>query len=322
MFDLDVLASQWPGDTAQTEGWTAADLPYLMRSGDLEIHADAFFQAGAADVALQIVRTDTNTALPLRHVTPAAKPEDSYIVVTVPTAPLRVTAAATIDGEPRTSLPLALTLKAGEDQRLDLCATHVTLTPAPPTLPANGLAKSTLTATVQGCPGDTIEDLPVTFAVQRADHQPSGPDRRHGRSRARADQHERRRHDHVHGRHRRADLPDRRHGVTWRTGQTLEARATLQVLPRLKISYIWQQTNLEWHESASTRWPPPKNLAQPDCDDTEVVLPDGTSDSNGPFWGYCVDSFDVALDPGPDPDHPLAVLQRSGVVADAGDHLA
>ncbi|HET7771432.1 MAG TPA: S8 family serine peptidase, partial [Chloroflexota bacterium] len=126
--DLDVLKSLWESrsttDDAQiealTEGWKTADLDALMVSGDLHIHAPALFSAGATEVKIVTRELTTGRILPTRTLRPA----DDHLVITVPlsppTATVEIQGFATIGGATVESGIQRVTLKPGEDRRVDL----------------------------------------------------------------------------------------------------------------------------------------------------------------------------------------------------------
>ena len=95
MTDLGVMQSQWDSDLDKTEGYSASDLPGLMYSADLELHADDLFSEGASDVVVSVIRLDTNEVLPSRII-----PVGDFIVYTVPAGvDLKIVGSTIIGGE-------------------------------------------------------------------------------------------------------------------------------------------------------------------------------------------------------------------------------
>ena len=144
MTDLDVLRGQYEEGSPGAEGWKQSDLGTLMRSADLEIHADTMFQAGATNISVDVKYGTADTPTPARIMD---KPGGS-IIVTVPTpddagTPITIVGHATVDGKPLDSHLEVKTLKVGGDARVDLCVPAVALRPrlrssptarAPPTV--------------------------------------------------------------------------------------------------------------------------------------------------------------------------------------------
>lgn len=306
MTDLEVLASQWETDPALaegTEGWTQADLNEdLMQSGDLEIHAEDFFAAGAEEVEIE-VKAD-GTALPPRTLKKSDEFTDvdgerrNFIVVTVPASPanVEVTATATVetpggDTETLESPAQEVTLEFGEDKRLDICG--LALEADPKRVPADGEATSAIEATLgENCPVDSVEGKTVFFTVE-----PAGTG---------------------HGSVNPTGLSTDENGVATTTftagtipaaytitatadlgdGQEAKGSVTVETLPPLRIHYLWRQTNVSWSESGTTRWAPLPGM--PDC--TTAV-------------DYCIDSFSL----GPHPTMPSLGFERAGVLSGADD---
>ena len=278
MSDLDVLASLWPSDPTLTEGWTRTELPALLESGDLEIHADDFFTAGANEVQVQVRRLDGPGALPARTI----KPADNHIVVTVPSGErLEVTAQATVGPDTLQSGPREINLLAGQDRRLDLCSERVALTAAPPgNVPADGTSRVTVTARVSTCDDAPVANRPITFSITPAgvNHASLGPLARITDVAG------------VASTTFTAGTEVQEYTITavaqLSETRTITGRMTIQTVPRLSVAYVWQQTNLEWTQSGSTRWTaaPP---GMPDCTDPGVMAD----------VGYCIDNFQIGLDP-------------------------
>ena len=92
--DLEVMQTQWETNPTTTEGYAASALPGLMNSADIEIHADAFFTAGANSVTIAAKRTSDGMMLPTRTLSQG----DGSLVMTVPLGPIQLTATATAVG--------------------------------------------------------------------------------------------------------------------------------------------------------------------------------------------------------------------------------
>ena len=127
-------------------------LPGLMTSGDLEIHADEFFTAGATSVQITAKRTDNGAMLPARTL----QQGDGFIVMTVPNVPVEIGASATVGNTTLVAVSQAHTLKPGEDRRIDLIVAGLELTLSRTSVPADGAA----TATVRAGPRRTAGRCP------------------------------------------------------------------------------------------------------------------------------------------------------------------
>ncbi|MCL4534081.1 MAG: PKD domain-containing protein, partial [Bacteroidetes bacterium] len=302
MTDLQVLASQWESrnDTdpavikVKTEGWKAADLDSLMRSGDLEIHADDFFTAGATSV--DVTFSSPGLSIPSRTLLKG----DDFLVATVPDGfPVEVTAQATIDGLARQAAPQTVTLKAGEDKRLDLSAAALTLSAVRTSMPADGTSTTTITATLSAGSGSTATGMSgqaVTFAMA-----PTGSTSAILKpTTATTD---------TNGQAMTtftAGTTAESYTVTAQAalnGLTLNAMLQIETTKRLVISYTWKETPVAWSESGSTRWTnPPPNM--PDCKDPAVFA----------TVGYCIDSSTAGLDTA----QTNAGLTRQGTLTGSG----
>ncbi|PWU20081.1 MAG: hypothetical protein C5B48_12940, partial [Candidatus Rokuibacteriota bacterium] len=275
--DLQVLQSQWPLDYNQTEGWTKSELSDLMKSGDLEIHADDLFNEGASDVKVELTSSD-GTALPERHITPDLKPERQFIVATVPTNPtqqtkITVKASATIAGETVKTTPVQVELKIGEDKRVDLCK-GLTVTATPSELTDDGKETSKIVAQLHKCSSEEVASKSIAFSL---DHTGGGVSL--GAADATTD---------ANGTAKAlfttgtvTDTYKVKATVTLDAGLTEAAEATIKVRPPIKIAYVWKQHVENWSDSGSTRWSA-SSPAMPDC-----TVP-GAID-------YCVDSFQANL---------------------------
>jgi uncharacterized protein YkwD/plastocyanin len=291
--DIGVLEALWAPAQDADEGWTSDKLNGLLRSGDLEVHADDFFDAGATDVTITARRTDTNDLLPEQHLT-----SKGFVVMTVPNTAVEISASAMVGGEQVTSEVKTETLKSGEDKRLDLCVAHVKVEAAPTTVVADGRSTSSVTATLKTCDGAPLSGKDITFSPE-----PSGEG---------------------HASLAPASGTTDANGkvVTTFTSGTVSADYTITatadlgdekkargsvvvaVKPPLTISYIWRQTTKDWSEGGSTQWPaaPP---GMPDCRAT-------------PEPGYCINSFTLGVDPG----RPSDGLERTGTLTGLGNKFS
>jgi uncharacterized protein YkwD len=283
--DLDLLASQWTPASPNTERWQPQQLGSLMRSADLEIHADSLFDDGASSVEVSVSRPQPDPAVPLRTL----KRGDGSVLVTVPLASstdrIEVTGRASVDGEVVEATE-AVTLKYGEDRRLDLCTTGVKLHASPVSLPADGEATAKLTATVRTCGERRRPGLPVEFGMTPAgdDHAAVAPATAKTDAKGRATTIV------------TAGKATANYTITASVkldeDRVVTSELVLRVSPKLYIHYLWQQESLEWWEEGTTRWIRP---ALPDCWSVE----------------YCVDHFRVQLVTSPTPP----VMRRVGTLS-------
>ena len=280
MTDLDVLASQWQADPALTEGWTKTDLPNIMVSGDLEVHADDFFKAGATDVEIKVGNIDP--VVPVRHLTQG----DNYIVITAPVVPpdyiVEISASATVGEQTLQSAPKQITLKPGQDVRVDL-RTGITLTAEPAFLTAGTGAKSTITATLNADEGQSPAGKLITFSISptgegHATLSPaSGTTDANGKVTADVT----------------AGTIVQDYTITATAdlggGNEVSAKIVVPVKPQITIKYVWQEELLDWWQEGSTRWPT-ADATMPDCTTAGVE--------------YCIDQWRVEL------TQPASPLQR------------
>jgi alpha-tubulin suppressor-like RCC1 family protein/uncharacterized protein YkwD/plastocyanin/thiol-disulfide isomerase/thioredoxin/uncharacterized membrane protein YphA (DoxX/SURF4 family) len=289
MTDLDVFKSQWklyPGDS---EGWTDADLSNLIVSGDLEIHADEFFQAKATDVEITI--GNAALAVPKQHITMGQE----YIVITVPVIPpdytVEISALAIMGEQTLISMPKQIPLHPGEDVRVDLHITGLTLEADPATITAGLGAVSTITATLKLDEGEDPAGKTVTFTVE-----PTGPN--HATISPASDTTD------ANGKvvtFLAAGSIVQDYTITATAdmggGEELTAKITVHVKPRLVIKYVWQEELLDYWQEGSTRWPT-ANATMPDCTTAGV--------------GYCIDQSHVQL------TQPSSPLERRGTITGGG----
>ncbi len=246
MTDLEVLMSQWDPDLEKTEGYAASDLPGLLLSADLEIHAQDLFGEGAGDVTVTIIRPDTNTALPTRTI-----PVGDFIVYTVPAdVYLEINASAMVGSELIEAAPYILSVRPGVDVRFELCRRNLNLIASPATLLADGAAESSIALTLQPCPTDSLEDAVVTFT-----QTPGGPN--HGSlqySTVGLDPDGTATNVFTAG----TEVADYEITAvaTLKNGKQVQGTVSLKTTNPVKIFYNWQQTILNFSEEGSSRWPP------------------------------------------------------------------
>ncbi|HEV2951359.1 MAG TPA: S8 family serine peptidase, partial [Actinomycetota bacterium] len=271
--DLEVLASQWTSDPERAEGWTVGNLDELMPSGDLEIHADDLFDAGARDVEVKMTASG-GPAIPTRHIKASLQREKSYIVASVPTTsgPIELEASATVGGETIEASPLKVEVKLGKDKRIDLCK-GLTVTATPAELAADGKQKSTIVAQLNKCSDVEVASRSIAWAVDNA----AGGSLSQTDAATDAD-----------GKAKATFTVGTTPGtykvkaiVTLDQGVTETAEAKIEVGPPLTIKYVWQQHIVDWTQSGTTKWSdaPP---GMPDCTVPGVV-------------DYCIDEFNLTL---------------------------
>jgi Ca2+-binding RTX toxin-like protein len=121
MSDLDVLKSKWSLNPLAAEGWGDGDLSKLLKSADLEVHVEPFFDLGATSVDLTVRGLGFAAGVPLRTVSGA----DRSAVITIPLRgsgdEFEVAANATISGQTVERVSKRLHLRYGEDRRVDFC---------------------------------------------------------------------------------------------------------------------------------------------------------------------------------------------------------
>lgn len=295
MSDLEVMASGWTGGSG-AEGWAKSDIGDLVRSGDLEVHADAVFAAGASSAEVQIREkggADVGPKRKLRRV-------DGLALMTVPltnvSQEFELVATATTSKGAMSSVSEPFTLKHGEDKLMAVCP-GISLNASPTRVPAGGSATSVVTATLHRCPGrDEVAGKDTTFTLEPADGGASLS--------AMAPQTD------ADGKVQAIFEPGTRTGkYTVKAAMTvadgadpLEAELELEVVPPLTVRYLWRQYIEEWQESGSTRWTT-ANPLQPDCTTSGV--------------DYCIDQMQVGLT-GQTPEGIL----RSGTLTGGGDRFA
>ena len=223
-----------------------------MLSGDLEIHADDFFSnPDVTDVDISVRRVDTSEILPARKIFPG----DDSVIVTAPLAAgstsLEVSASALANGQWVEARPQSLTLLAGQDKRVDLCATGLILEADNLSLPADGNSAAIVTATLQTCVGEEaqIANQTVTFELLPA---ASAGTAHLVKTQATTSQRGLATTTVTAGTTPQADLKVRATVVLG--SRTLVATLPLKTTPKLTIAYVWHQDTLDWQEGGSTRW--------------------------------------------------------------------
>ena len=270
--DLSVLSSLWSLNPKASEGWRPEDLRDLLRSADVEVHADEVFADGAREADVQLRLKDGTEVGPLRRV----RKTSPSIVMTIPVTAgdeFEVIAHATTPSGTTESVSEPFELVYGQDRRVDLCP-GLTLKASPNRVPADGTSASIITATLHECrAGGNVAGLPISFSLAPAtgagslDLVPSVTDAE-GKAKARF----------VAGTtqttvtvHAEVELPG---------GEKLKADVEIRTVEELTIKYIWRQYVEDWSESGSTRWAT-ADPRQPDCTIAAVE--------------YCIDSFTLAL---------------------------
>jgi len=174
MSDLDVLRSRWPAnpesDPVGTGGWTAADLPDLMSSADVEVRLDPLWAQGATEAEIETFTVQG--AAPKRTIVPLGLPDDRR-VISVPvddlggTSPdlvqVRVTAEVPNETEPRVFLSEPLPAKAGSDLVVVPCIDQLTF--SSPLTSVIGGQSTLLTATLRDCSGVAVAGREIDFAI-------------------------------------------------------------------------------------------------------------------------------------------------------------
>ncbi|MDZ4825932.1 MAG: S8 family serine peptidase, partial [Actinomycetota bacterium] len=156
-----------------SEGWNRNDLAMLLRSGDLEVHADTMFQAGATGVTIEVRYGASGSLAPGPY---KIDRRGGSVIVTVPTVdagtPVEIIGRATVDGKPLVSALKKRTLKHGEDARIDVCVPVINVTTGDPTLYADGKDKTKVHGTFVRCDGDTVEAEHMSFKLETEETAP------------------------------------------------------------------------------------------------------------------------------------------------------
>ena len=176
MTDLDVFSTRFgQGPNADTEGWTAADLPDLLSSADIELRLDTLWSGGVESAEITV---GTATRLgPRLTVTPHG-PGDVRIY-TMPVDPipelgnadlLTVRVVATLLGGEFVSVYVSplLEAKAGQDLVVTPCAGQLSVSADPPVATPGG--QTLISATLQDCLGAPVANSPIDFEIS------AGPD--------------------------------------------------------------------------------------------------------------------------------------------------
>ncbi len=287
--DLEVLQTQWEGNPANTEGYAASALPGLMNSADIEIHADAFFTAGATSVTIAAKRTSDGMTLPTRTLTDP----HGFIVMTVPLGPIQLTATATALGRTIASGPVQVSAtRAGDDIRKDLTVSGLRLLANKYDVPADGVSTALVKAKLTDSSGNPMPGVDIEFGSTPSGANHAGLSTNIGTTDAQGE----------------AVVTFTAGTLTsdyvitatanFGGGSTTTVQLTMRVTPVINIYYLWRQENLGWTESGSTRWAPPLGTG-PDC-----TVP-GTVE-------YCLTDWSVSL------VQPAPPIERSGVVRGHG----
>jgi hypothetical protein len=256
MTDLMVLQSQWEPEYDENRGVSGRpNLNYLMRSADIEIHADDLFGMGIDSVRVDVEPLNAfGQPNPFVHQPPTREmvPGEDFIVVTAETdlgpTTYRVTGSGTSPaGTTVTSVPAEVTLHIGQDARVDLCSQGVR---------SHSIARQNPGGWHQ-CVGHYragwrlrhwpgAPNVPVTFSID--------PSTTNGATLSSDFQHHGPRWEGVHERlpRGRCRPPTRSPPPPSLPNGTRPATAiqiTTTPAGDLKITYVWQQTNLDWQET-------------------------------------------------------------------------
>src|SRR5262249_42855691 len=160
----------WSLNPRASEGWGPDDLLPLVRSADLEVHADALFGEGADRAELQVRRADDKTLVgPERTL----KRGDGFAVVTIPLTDnlndqYETVATGTTPNGTSQSASAKLSLKVGEDRRVDLCP-GVTMKADPSRVAADGTSSSRISLSVSTCDGERdVANKPIDWTLTPA----------------------------------------------------------------------------------------------------------------------------------------------------------
>ena len=169
--DFQMFQDQFDDGTPGAEGRTRADLPGLLTSGDLEIHADTMFFAGAPKVDVEVRYGSLSAASPARSI----DKRGDTIVVTTPAPPgdntYQVIGHATVGGKQIDSILETGELAPGEDRRVDLCVPTLALTTPTGSAFADGATKADVRASLIACGEDVVplDGRDVEFTVEQRD---------------------------------------------------------------------------------------------------------------------------------------------------------
>ncbi len=294
MTDADVLKAAWTGDSS-AEGWDKSKVPMLLRSGDVQVHADAVLDTGAAKATVQVrLKGGENVGAPR-----TIKRTDQFAVLTVPIISASqefelVTTAETARGR-MSSVSEPFTLKYGEDKAMAACP-DVSLDAAPARVAADGVSTSIVTATLHKCAGRTdVAGKAVTFTLDSTEGGASvttitATTDAAGRAQARFT----------------SGTAARDYTVTAAVAavedaEPLEADVEISTVPKLEIRYVWKQTIDKWEETGSTKWGA-----------FDPVMPDCTR----PGMEYCIDTWQLGLR-----SQTNGGIERRGTLTGAGDRF-
>ncbi|HET6551868.1 MAG TPA: PKD domain-containing protein, partial [Solirubrobacter sp.] len=293
MSDVGVLQAAWTGGDG-AEGWTKDDVPSLLRSADVEVHADAVLDAGAARAEVQVREKDGAAIGPERTL----RRRDGFAVLTVPldatSQELELVTTATTDHGATTSVSPPFSLRYGEDRLVAVCP-DLSLKASPQRLPAGGGSTSVVTVTVGKCHGrEDVAGKAVSFELE-----PAGGGAQLEAMAPETD---------AEGRAQAVFTPGEDGTYTVKVSvavedgaDPLEAELEIEVVPLVTIRYAWRQTIEEWKESGSTRWQP-----------FDPALPDCTL----PGFEYCIDDFEVGLE-----SQTLGGVLRTGTLTGGGEQF-
>jgi uncharacterized protein YkwD/plastocyanin len=244
--DLDVLKNLFGtdahGGAVDTEGWTAGDLNSLIQSGDIEIHVgDFFIDPNVSDVQVTIKSPGATKTRTVHR-------GGDFIVATTPVSPpstnVEISATAQItSGSHDDARTQTVALEIGDDKRVDLCETHMSMAADRQSFPADGKAQIAVNALLYECAGATrIQGANITFSVSTVgpsdptpspatvQTDPTGTAQTIITAGTTV-------HDYVVT--ATADLGG---------GRTATDTLHISTVPPLNVFYIWQQSNVTWYE--------------------------------------------------------------------------
>ena len=154
--DLGVLQSQWDQAVGR---WSATQLPSLMTSGDLEVHTEGLFNAGAT--AATVTAVDANTQTDLTSGVVEADPGFQSLTVPASTS-IKVRIDYTLPSRDD-SIEIAVPqVRAGEDLRVDACDS-IEVTSDPVSTAPDGT--STITMKLDPCASIPLDGYAIAVAL-------------------------------------------------------------------------------------------------------------------------------------------------------------
>ena len=268
--DLQLFQSVFDEGSPGAQGWNRADLPGLLRSGDLEIHADTMFARGAKNVSVEV---DDGNGNPIP--TTSIDSPGGADVVTVPTAnsgsQITVVGHATVDGKPLDSDPELVDLKTGSDARVDLCVPTLTIS-APHSMIADGESQASVNATITKC-DDTqapLSNQQIEFSVKHAGDN-NTPSSSLAEATATTDANGHTTVKFVAGNTSENDQLDATATIgTGPTAQTITGTAAVDVTEPPHLIYRWEQSTIAWNATGHFHRDPEPFFNDPGADITST----------------------------------------------------